>query len=294
MFSPYSVNHKQKTKHFSTRDWNTPSVTFSEGMQPSGQFMPAPYLKLLREKGTEDTKVYTQVVVSTGKVLALDSNGFVVPAGILDSGDTYTEKDVEEGVIAADGTPAVAGDKVADKMRAANITVSAPIGVALFDFFRHPGGDGINPLQFNYQNLNYQARVTFLCDYVLELPIVESDTVYEKAPLKGISAFIAAKGPNAGQNTVADFTTIKPGDFVTFDKNSNFVVAQASDDSKKIIGQVLQVVKPSKENMLKWVRSSSAGGSELDKMPGTATNGLVDKISYSGGYGLVRVNLINR
>lgn len=291
MFSPYSQNKQQRIKHYSKKDWPTPAVMFSEGMHPAGQFMPAPYLAFLRDK-SED--VYTHVVISTGKVLAFDSNGFVVPAGILDSDDVYTQRDVDEGVLMADGNEAVAGTKVADIMRAAGITVSAPIGVALYDIFRHPGGDGINPCNFNFQNLNYQHRIAFVCDYMVELPIVESDEVYAKAPLKGIAAFIAAKGANAGLNTVADFTTIKPGDFVTFDKNSNMVVAAAADDNGKIIGQVLQVVKPDPSSMLKWVRSSSAGGHELDKMPGTATGGVSDKLAYSGGYGLVRINLINR
>lgn len=290
MFSPYSINKKQNTKHYNKGDWQTPAVMFSEGMHPAGQFMPAPYLPFVRGKGEE---VYTHVVVSTGKVVAFDSNGYLVPAGILDSDAAYTVVDVQEGVVGPDGNPVVAGEKVADKMRAAGITVSAPVGVAFFDYLRNPGGDGINPLDLNFQNLNYQNRVTFTTDYVIELPIVESDEVYAKAPMAGIAAFIAAKGTNAGTGTVADFTTIKPGDFVTFDKNSNLIVT-TDKTGDKVIGQVLQVVKPRANSMLKYVRTSSNGGGELNKMPGSATDGVGHKLSYSGGYGLVRVNLINR
>lgn len=290
MFSPYSINKKQKTKHYSKKDWNTPAVMFSEGMHPAGQFMPAPYLPLVREK-SED--IYTHVVISTGKALAMDSNGFLVPAGILTSTATYSQSDVDEGVIGADGNPVTVGQQVAQTMTNANITVSAPVGVALYDFFRHPGGDGINPCFFNYQNLNYQSRVAFVCDYMIELPLVEAAD-YADAPLKGIAAFIAAKGPNAGTGTVADFTSVKPGDFVTFDADSNLIVASGAADYKTIIGQVLQVVKPDENSLLKLVRTSSAGGNPLDKMPGTATGGIVDKLAYSNGYGLVRINLINR
>ena len=109
MFSPYSINTKQKTKHYSKKDWNTPAVMFSEGMHPAGQFMPAPYLPLVREK-SED--IYTHVVISTGKALAMDSNGFLVPAGILTSTATYSQLDVDEGVIGADGNPVTAGNKL--------------------------------------------------------------------------------------------------------------------------------------------------------------------------------------
>lgn len=280
-----------KTKHYSRENWSTPAVMFSEGIHPAGQFMPAPYLPLVRVPSKD---IKTHVVISTGKVVALDSNGYVVPAGLADSDAEYTQVDVDEGVIGPDGQPVTAGQKVKNKLTAANLTISAPVGVALYDFWRHPGGDGINPAHFNYKNLNYQHRVQFVCDYMIELPLVASDTEYDKAPLKGISAFIAAKGPSTGIGTLADFTTVKPGDFVTFDKNSNMIVAQSTVAKEKILGQVLQVVAPESDSLLKLTRTSSAGGHDLDKMPGTATGGKEHKIAYSNGYGLVRINLINR
>lgn len=291
MRSQFSIGKQQATKNYSKLDWNTPSVMFSEGMHPAGQFQVAPYLPLVRGKSKD---VYTHVVISTGKVLALDSRGYVVPAGILDSDVEYTQLDVDEGVLMADGKPAEVGKKVKDVMTAESITVSNPIGLALFDFFRHPGGDGIQPGDFNFQNLNYQARVTFVCDYMVELPLVKDDATYEKAPLKGIAAFIAAEGANPTSGKLSEFTTVKPGDFVTFDKNSNMIVAAAGTDSAKVIGQVLQIVQPDPASMLKWVRTSAAGGDIKDRMPGSANGGVVDKISFSGGYGLVRVNLIHR
>ena len=280
-----------KTKHYSKANWSTPAVMFSEGIHPAGQFMPAPYLPLIRVPSKD---IKTHVVISTGKVVALDSNGYVVPAGLADSDVEYTQVDVDEGVIGPDGQPVAAGQKVKDKLTTAGLTISAPVGVALYDFWRHPGGDGINPAHFNYKNLNYQHRVQFVCDYMIELPLVTSDAEYDKAPLKGISAFIAAKGPSTGSGTLADFTTVKPGDFVTFDKNSNMIVAQSTVAKEKILGQVLQVVAPESDSLLKLTRTSSAGGHDLDKMPGTATGGLEHKIAYSNGYGLVRINLINR
>lgn len=285
----FAINKKVPTMHYNKGDWATPVVEFCEGVRPHGQFMPDPSLPLVRGKGSD---IFTQVVISTGKVVALNSRGYLVPAGLLLNTDLeYTQLDVENGILAPDGSPVQAGDKVKDKFDAAGITVSSPVGIASYDFLRHPGGDGENPLYLNYSNLNYQNKVAFVTDYVLELPIVEEAT-YAKAPMKGIAAFIAAKGNGADQSLAA-FTTVKPGDFVTFDKDSNFVVDSAPAFGKTI-GQVIQIVKPTDFGLLNLVRSPSNGGGALNQMPGTANGGVPEKISYSGGYGLVRVNLINR
>lgn len=289
MHSPFAINKEVKTRHYNKGDWSTPVVEWSEGIRPNGQFMPHPSLPLIREKGGD---IYTQVVVSTGKVVALSSDGFLVPAGLLlNTEATYTKLDVDEGVIGPDGNPVEAGDKVAEKFTAAGITVSAPVGVASYDYLRHPGGNGENPLHYNYANLNYQNKVAFVTDYVLELPIVTKED-YKKAPMEGIVAFIAEKGTGATQ-ALKDFTTVKPGDFVTFDKDSNFVVDSAPAYGKTI-GQVIQVVKPTDFGLLNLVRSPSNGGGALNQMPGTANGGVPEKLSYSNGYGLVRVNLITR
>lgn len=289
MHSPYAINKQVPTMHYNKGDWATPVVEWSEGIRPNGQFMPSPHLPLVRGKGED---IYTQVVISTGKVLALDSRGFIVPAGLLLNTDlAYTQLDVEQGVTKPDGSPAAAGDKVAEAFTAAGITVSSPVGVASYDILRHPGGNGENPLHFNYSNLNYQNKVAFVTDYVLELPLV-AEADYATAPMKGIVAFIAEKGTGATP-ALADFTAVKPGDFVTFDKDSNFVV-DAAPAFGKTIGQVIQVVKPTDFGLLNLVRSPSNGGGPLNQMPGTATGGLPEKLSYSNGYGLVRVNLITR
>ena len=289
MHSQYSVSPQGRTMQYNNGDWPTPVVEFSEGIRPSGQFMPHPSLPLGRSKGTE---MQTNVVISTGKVVALSSDGFLVPAGLLlDTDAVYTQLDVDEGVLTPAGKAVVAGDKVADKFTAANVTVSDPVGVASYDFLRHPGGDGVNPIHFNYINYNIQHKVAFTTDYVLELPLVESDDEYAKAPMKGVAAFVAAKGTTG--TGLTKFTAVKPGDFVTFDKNSNFVV-DAKPSYGKTIGQVIQIVEPKDMALLGLVRTSNNGGGALNAMPGTATNGLPEKITYANGYGLVRVNMINR
>lgn len=287
MHSKFAINKKVPTMNYNRGDWATPVVEFSEGIRPNGQFMPHPSLPLVRGKGDD---IFTQVVVSTGKIVALSSDGFLVPAGLLLNATlAYSQFDVDEGVLDPSGDPVAVGDLVKDAFEAANITVSAPVGVASYDYLRHPGGDGTNPLNYNYSNLNYQHKVAFTTDYVVQLPLVEDAATYAKAPMKGIAAFISAKG------TAGAFTVAKPGDLVTFDEDSNFVVAGAGVTGiDKVIGQVLQVVEPDTFGLLNLVNSPSNGGGVLNQMPGTANGGVPEAISYSGGYGLIRVNLINR
>lgn len=74
MFQPYTGNHK-KWDHVGNI---TPNVEISEGIRPAEELAPAAYLRLVRfDKYLED-----YYVVSAGKVVALDTNGDVVPAGL--------------------------------------------------------------------------------------------------------------------------------------------------------------------------------------------------------------------
>lgn len=278
MANQFQINKVQPHKNFNEKGFTTPNVEFSEGIRPAGNFAPAPYLPLVRYEGN-DFDVYT--VISAGKVVALDSKGFLVPAGLADTASkvAYTQLDVDNGVVGANGVAVTAGELVSAQLTAATITVSAPVGVAPYNYFQNSGGDGSNPALFNFANFNHQSRVVFLTDYVLELPVV-AEADYANAPLKGIASVIAEKD------------TLKPGDFLTFDGDSNFKVDDAPD-LKKTIGQVIQVVK-GEDPMLGLVRTADNGGGVLNQMHGTATQGKHHAISYSGGHSLVRVNLINR
>lgn len=74
MYQQYVANHK-KWDHVGNL---TPNIEISEGIRPSEELIPAFYLPLVRfDKYLED-----YFVVSAGKVVALDSNGYVVPAGL--------------------------------------------------------------------------------------------------------------------------------------------------------------------------------------------------------------------
>jgi hypothetical protein len=186
MANLYSANHKV---------WDhvgniTPNVEYSEAHRPHGEYIPADWLPVGRyEKHYEN-----YFVVSSGKVVAFDRTGRVVPAGLkvafaTTSADqlTYATTDVTEGVIdlttgvavtAAGGytrtqlTAALIARGLIDAGENAEDFISCPVGVAPFNYLQWAGGDGFNPADNRQHNYNMQHRVAILCKYVIEMPLV--------------------------------------------------------------------------------------------------------------------------
>jgi hypothetical protein len=137
-----------------------------------------------------------------GKVVATDTNGDLVPAGmkipaeIVGTGDvvTYTRDDVTAGTInVATGLPVTlaeltdAGSTRGYTLAEINtpgflgqpgkvLAISNPVGVAPYAYLQWAGGDGFNPAQYRQHNYNMQHMVSVLCDYVLDLPLVPGAT----------------------------------------------------------------------------------------------------------------------
>jgi hypothetical protein len=100
---------------------------------------------------------------------------------------------------------------------------------------------------------------------------------------------------------------LRCGDYVKHDLDSNYVKADmvlagtsqaeiqaALDERDKVIGQVLEVEGHPKD-YLDRVRTAYTQLGTLDRMPGTATQGLPDNVTYSGASNLVvRINLIRK
>jgi hypothetical protein len=309
---PYSIFTQNGAPQFKRWDhWGhvTPNVEYSEGIRPTGEYMPAPYLPAVRfDQYFEEFKV-----VSDGKPVGFDSHGFLVPAGLqieaanykatfdatgqasADAAATifYAAADVARGVKNAAGVAVTVGEPVVKSMfniaggapLAYTTTISAAVGIADYDFWGHPGGDGVNPATFNKYNFNLQSRVGFLTDYVIQLPVVQDNATYNAAPFAGMAVVIAAT------------PTLKPGMFLGYDANSNFVsygYTYTALQSASVIGQVLEVRIDFPRDYLDEVRSRYTELGPLEAMPGTATGGLSHEMYYSGGYGMVTINLINR
>jgi hypothetical protein len=344
MYQQYVANHK-KWDHVGNL---TPNIEISEGIRPAEELIPAPYLPLVRfDKYLED-----YFVVSAGKVVALDSNGDVVPAGLKLQAEAYaTAWDAENGLLGANRTAARAavdalgsasaglasiyaaidvaqtningpvvknaggGDAVAgvyvvegfftvttdlgvkyiadfisadlndaDDNVTEVTTVSWPIGIAPYNYFRWAGGvHGGNPSGMNFHNYNMQHQLAVLCDYYIELPRVD-----DKATIAFDGIAVMFDGS----------LVLAPGDFLTYDLNSDMVKwTENTDFFEAVIGQAWKIDTGHPKDYLERVRTAYQGLGDLDKMPGSASGGLPDNITYAGGTaakGVVRINLINR
>ena len=265
-----------------------------EGQRPPLQATAAPYLPLVR--GQQYDNDY--FVVSSGKAVAFDTNGYLVPAGLaldvaaveLGGAGTilYTQTEVDNMVVKPSGDGYVSvGDSVAELMVDAGIGVQPCIGVASVSYYRC-ATDLYKPLRTknrrfdillpqNLRRLNYKRQTTgsIVRSYVLRYPVVAA---YDP-PWGGIAVFSTASG------------NPMPGDFVTFDMNSNIAI-QTTPATQQRIGQLLKWDADFPKGYLDYVRTAygrnTGGGAgsefdELDKMPGSATEGLPDRIIYAGG-----------
>lgn len=350
MYQPYTTNHKR---------WDhvgniTPNVEISEGIRPAEELAPAAYLKLVRfDKYLED-----YYVVSAGKVVALDSDGNVVPAGlalqleayktawdaaggniganrtagrdavdalpghvagmaIYDGADVspvgsgvpvkgHTGNDIISGqymvenffTVVLDGgspSPARVIDLVAadlddtDQDLVTVVTVSKPIGIAPYNFFRW-AGDASNPANYVHHNYKMQHQVAVLCDYYIELPRIDDKSLIE---FDGLAVLF-----DSGLN-------LTPGAFLKVDPASDMIVwafddvieTELTNGFNDVIGQVWKIDADFPKDYLDRVRTAYQGLGTLDQMPGSANAGLPDNIAYAGGTavkGVVRINLINR
>lgn len=152
----------------------TPNFEVMEGMR-FGQFYPAPYLPEIRF----DQVFKDSVVIPAGCPVALDQNGYLVPAGYkagtpiavgTPDETVYSKKDLDFfarfGIKNAAGTVApVAGSAKA------GVTAGYVIGVASYDVFRIAGKDPQDPGTFFFHNYQRQSGVAVLTDYLLEFPI---------------------------------------------------------------------------------------------------------------------------
>lgn len=287
----FRINADMGYKPYNETGFVTPDIEHSEGIRPAGSFMVADYLPQVRF----DIFFKTPIVVSAGKAVAFDSNGKIVPAGLaleLEAGSAstlvYTDADVAAGIKNAAGVTVTSGEKVVTSMIAQGITVSNHIGIAPYNYFRSAGGDGENPANYTFGGFNPQNKVVFLTDYVIRVP-VSTSTNYTAAPMSGITALIA------------DVGTVKPGMYVTYDKASNFIIADSAygkgTNPARAVGMVLQI-DTNNPALMDKIRSPTVGtdinGTPLARLNGTATGGKEQAVYYANGYATATINLTER
>ena len=379
-----------------------PEVEFCEGQRPAIPYKVARWLPVqFYDKYYEDWWV-----IMPGKGVAFDNNGHLVPAGLGVTGATiaYTANDVTAGVIDVTTGVAVAGAVTYDVadidgttkdflgQSGVALSVSPFVGVCQLGYrqWAGDGGDydnGVNPAGFSKYNYNMQHAVTFLTDYVLEVPLVPAQTSTEgltfTAPTAGVSTntgdalanlpvakntmrteiefadggsghsslflyevdsasdvtstgewhinletgiitvYSGSVTPNGVTVTYYNYASaptgsnvskfacalgdLDPGDFVKFNVDSNFVLADhTTEDFDEIVGQIIgkSTFPQSSLDLVKTAYSSigtSATGAlpayagQLDQNAGTANGGVPGKVHYAGAADtVVHINLISR
>jgi hypothetical protein len=178
----------------------TPNVEYSESHRPhlGDRAMPAPWLPVSRYNQTYEA----WKVVSSGKVVAEDTDGRLVPAGLRKLWNaagatvilTYTANDVEQKVVDLTTGNAVAAATTYDEdavtaalkerglIRATERAmdfISKPVGIASYDFYKAPGADTNNPRTLTHHNFRPQARVAITCDYTCTYPVLPAKETTE-------------------------------------------------------------------------------------------------------------------
>lgn len=199
----YSANHKV---------WDhvgniIPDIEHSEGERPAHEFKPAAWLPVQ----FWDKHYENWMVVMPGKAVALDPDGYVMPAeyGLTGASVVYAQNDVDAGVIDistglpvtttktvvlsnltgvkdATWTAANAGTGVVTSgfmgrfgVSFEDTTAKYAIGVAPYAYLQWCGGDGFNPSEYARHNYNMQHQVAVLCDYVIKLPLIPAEAATE-------------------------------------------------------------------------------------------------------------------
>lgn len=185
----YEATHKQ----WDHTGFVVPEIEHSESQYPAAELKPAAWLPVVRY----DKKVEEYTVIAAGKVVALDKQGYVVPAGLKLSFEaaggstvlTYTANDVAEGTIdlttgvSVTSATSYTQTQLTTALRARNLIgqaeyardfITEAVGYARYSYWQWCGGDGWNPALFRKHNHSLQHQVAIGTDKVLEAPIVPS------------------------------------------------------------------------------------------------------------------------
>ena len=178
----------------------TPVTEFCEGNRPNLEAEVAAWLPIGSSRLEERYKAY--IVVSVGKVVALDNAGALVPAGLRKAWNvassstilTYTATDVSNYVIdlttgslvTAAATYTEAQVTAALKERGlirpderAMDFIGKAIGFAATNYYKASGSDSYNPANLYQHNFRPQAKCTVVCDVAMHYPLLPAKAATE-------------------------------------------------------------------------------------------------------------------
>lgn len=153
------------------------------------------------------------------------------------------------------------------------------------------------------------AEVTESGDWHVDLETGEV-TVYKGtggAPSVDVDYFHYASAPATVSAFAHAVGNLSCGDFVKTDANSNYQLADPTDDFKDIVGQVIDVQVHPRSGLEKVktafqppINTSAAGAKpgyagQTDQLPGTATGGMPSAVNFAGAADtIVVINLVSR
>lgn len=228
------------------KPWNhvgniTPNFEHSESERPHFDSKVAPWLPInggansiaMGFMSRFDVKTENYYVVSSGKAVACDRQGYLLPAGVqlawaaLAGGSTaltYTAADVTARVIDLGTGTFVTAAKTYTKtaltlqlkeMGYLNVGenledfIGLPVGLASYNYIQSAGTDLDNPATYGFHNYKAQDRVAIVCDYVVRLPHVPIGTHTGAVPAFSNAFVIADLNSQTGTGVWGTLATFK-------------------------------------------------------------------------------------
>lgn len=166
------------------------NVEVSEGQVPPGEFYAASYLPVTQ---SENRIAGSGFVLMPGKVVCLDQNGRLVPAGLVaevkkarsvagytyaGAATTYGTLSQDNGVINANGVFADAADQFVTSnlfsTSASGFGFTMPVGVMRYSRLKAPGSDPSNPQSFTQHSYDTGGSAAFSRWCYIQVPVVET------------------------------------------------------------------------------------------------------------------------
>lgn len=240
-----------------------PQFEISDSDRPAVAYKPDKSLPVV----FMDLELRDWVVIAKGTVVAVNSNGDLVPAnGGATQTYTYTVNDQNAGVIEQNGSVAVAGDTYSNP-------ANTPVGVAPADFFQDISN------RYNNYKMNTIA-LGILCERTVEVPYFSWADLGTPANLAAAQALVQTKiggaaydsAVTAGAVPMTAAGAIINGAFLKSDPNGKLVPwLDGTDSVTQIVGQVLLVDSTYPKDLLQFVETypfSEMAGSETGGFPG--------------------------
>lgn len=167
------------------------NVEVSEGQVPPGEFFPAQYLPIVE---SENRLAGSGFVLMPGKVVCLDQNARIVPAGLVaevkaarsvsnytyaGSATTYGGLSEQFGVVDMNGQFVDAAQEFVDgnlfATAASGFNFTMPVGVMRYSALKTPGTDPMNPATFTQHSYDTGGARAFSRWCYIQVPIVETN-----------------------------------------------------------------------------------------------------------------------